>query len=225
MAITFNAIATQNGAYKAQRKMKPAGFVLHSTGSNNPNLRRYVNSPAVCGENIYQNYFDTPNSKVCPHIVIGKDIKGKVRAAKLLPYNICCWCAGSGSKGSYNYDPAYIQIEIAEDGLDDEMYFKQAFSLAARLIHSLSKSYGISVDKVVSHKEAHALGYASNHGDPDHWLAKFGKNMDWFRALVSNGGKIEDKVLVTATKKISPSDVSATVLQLKSLGFDVTTSK
>ena len=37
----------------------------------------------------------------------------------------------------------------------------------------------------MSHKEACALGYASNHGDCDHWLQKYGKSMKWFRDEVT----------------------------------------
>lgn len=35
-------IFTNNACYKAGRKIKPKGIMVHSTGANNPNLRRYV---------------------------------------------------------------------------------------------------------------------------------------------------------------------------------------
>lgn len=188
MAITFEAFAKNNPCYKAARKMpagSPAGIIVHSTGANNPNLKRYVNAPEICGENPYKNYFDRADIEACPHAVIGLDKSGIVRTAQLLPWNICCWGCGGGSKGSYNYNPAYIQFEICEDGLTDKKYFEKAFEQAAQLCAELMKSYPtIKIENVISHKEAHARGYASNHGDPDHWLAKFGKNMDWFRDLV-----------------------------------------
>lgn len=87
MAITFEAYAKNNLCYKAARTMptgSPAGIIIHSTGANNPNLKRYVNAPEICGENPYRNYFDRPDSNVCPHAVIGKDKNGEVKAAKLL---------------------------------------------------------------------------------------------------------------------------------------------
>ena len=127
MAITFEAYAKNNLCFKAAKIMpngSPAGIIIHSTGANNPNLKRYVNAPEICGANPYRNYFDRPDSNVCPHAVIGKDKNGEVKAAKLLPWNVCCWGCGSGSKGSYNYSPAYIQIEIAEDALNDRAYFE-----------------------------------------------------------------------------------------------------
>ena len=128
MAITFEAYARSSGAFKTPRPMpqgSPVGIIIHSTGADNPNLKRYVNAPEICGVNPYKNYFDRPDSNVCPHAVIGKDKNGDVRAAKLLPWNVCCWGCGNGSKGSYNYAPAYIQIEIAEDALNDRAYFEE----------------------------------------------------------------------------------------------------
>ena len=187
MAVAFEAFATKNGCYKANKEMpkgKAEGIVVHSTGANNPYLKRYVNAPDICGENTYKNYYDRPDWEACPHAVIGKDKDGNVRAAQLLSYEVCCWNAGQGKKGSYNYSPAYLQFEICEDALDDPDYFEQAFDLAAHLCYEWCKAYNIPVSKIVSHKEAHAQGYACNHGDPENWLGKFGRDMNWFRKKV-----------------------------------------
>ena len=225
MAITFEAYARNNGAFKAARPMpqgSPAGIIIHSTGANNPYLRRYVNAPEICGENPYKNYFDRPDSNVCPHAVIGRDKNGEVKAAKLLPWNVCCWGCGSGSKGSYNYAPAYIQIEIAEDALNDRAYFEEAFGLAADLCQRLMKNYPtIKPGNIISHKEAHARGYASNHGDPEHWLARFGKNMDWFRAQVAP----EKQVRITAEITVGQSKADEVSAKLRGLGCSVKVDK
>lgn len=221
MAITFEAYARNNGAFKAARPMptgSPAGIIIHSTGANNPNLKRYVNAPEICGENPYKNYFDRADSDVCPHAVIGKDKNGEVKAAKLLPWNVCCWGCGSGSKGSYNYAPAYIQIEIAEDALNDRAYFEDAFGLAADLCKRLMKNYPtIKPENIISHKEACARGYASNHGDPEHWLARFGKNMDWFRGQVAP----EKQVRITAEISVGQSKAEELSRKLRQLGCSV----
>ena len=221
MAITFEAYARNNGAFKAARPMpqgSPAGIIIHSTGANNPNLKRYVNAPEICGENPYRNYFDRPDSNVCPHAVIGKDKNGEVKAAKLLPWNVCCWGCDSGSKGSYNYSPAYIQIEIAEDALNDRAYFEEAFGLAADLCQRLMKNYPtIKSGNIISHKEACARGYASNHGDPEHWLARFGKNMDWFRSQVAP----EKQVRITAEISVGQSKAEELSRKLRQLGCSV----
>ena len=223
MAITFEAYAKNNLCYKAARTMptgSPAGIIIHSTGANNPNLKRYVNAPEICGENPYRNYFDRPDSNVCPHAVIGKDKNGEVKAAKLLPWNVCCWGCGNGSKGSYNYAPAYIQIEIAEDALNDRAYFEDAFGLAADLCKRLMKNYPtIKPENIISHKEACARGYASNHGDPEHWLARFGKNMDWFRGQVAP----EKQVRITAEITVGQSKEEELSRKLRQLGCSVKT--
>ena len=225
MAITFEAYARNNGAFKAARPMptgSPAGIIIHSTGANNPNLKRYVNAPEICGENPYKNYFDRPDSNVCPHAVIGKDKNCEVKAAKLLPWNVCCWGCASGSKGSYNYAPAYIQIEICEDALNDRAYFEEAFGLAADLCQRLMKNYPtIKPGNIISHKEACARGYASNHGDPEHWLARFGKNMDWFRAMVAP----EKQVRITAEITVGQSKADEVSAKLRGLGCSVKVDK
>lgn len=223
MAITFEAYARSSGAFKTPRPMpqgSPVGIIIHSTGADNPNLKRYVNAPEICGVNPYKNYFDRPDSNVCPHAVVGKDKNGEVKAAKLLPWNVCCWGCGSGSKGSYNYAPAYIQIEIAEDALNDRAYFEEAFGLAADLCQRLMKNYPtIKPGNIISHKEACARGYASNHGDPEHWIARFGKNMDWFRSLVAP----EKQVRITAEISVGQSKAEELSRKLRQLGCSVKT--
>lgn len=188
MSVILKALATWGDCYKTGRKMpggKPRGIVVHSTGCNNPYLKRYVNLPSVCGENIYKNYFGNDGSDVNPHAVIGKDKNGAVKCVQILPFDICCWGCGHGAKGSYNYDPAFIQFEICEDGLNDKAYFEAAFDMAAKFCAELMERYPtISINDVVSHKEAAARGFASNHGDPENWLSKFGENMNRFRDKV-----------------------------------------
>ena len=101
----IKAYAVKNNCYKAAQKMVPAGIVVHSTGANNPHLKRYVDCPAEVGVNAYGNHWNTAKpggGEVCVHAFIGYDKHEKVRVAEILPLNICCWGIGNGSKGSYN---------------------------------------------------------------------------------------------------------------------------
>lgn len=184
----ITAYATKNDCYKKAQKMTPKGIVVHSTGANNPNLKRYVDAPDEVGVNQYGNHWNNPVSvmgrSVCVHSFIGYDKNKKVRVANILPYNYCCWGVGSGSKGSYNYNPAYIQFEMCEDGLTDKTYFTAVRDVAIEYCAYLCKEFNLPVENIVSHKEAHALGYGSNHGDPDNWWSKHGYTMDMFRAAV-----------------------------------------
>ena len=178
-------LLTKNDCYKQNKKMTPAGIVVHSTGVNNPNLKRYLGpDDGRVGRNPNNNHWNQPGISKCVHAFIGKDKDGKVCTYRTLPLNICAWGAGKGDKGSYNYNPAYLQFEILEDGLKDKKYFDAVMKEAQELCAKWCIAYKIPVSKVVSHSEAHAKGYASNHADCDHWLKKFGKDMKWFRQEV-----------------------------------------
>jgi N-acetylmuramoyl-L-alanine amidase len=180
-------MATKSPCYKEARPMKAVGIVVHSTGANNPELRRYVQpDDGNIGINKYANEVNREDWRVIAHAYIGRDKNGIVKCYQVLPFDIACWSAGQGSNGSYNYNPqGHIQFEICEDNLKDEKYFNEAFSCAAEFCAYLCKEYNLSVDSICSHKEAHKAGYTSNHGDPENWLSKFGKDMDWFRDKVN----------------------------------------
>ncbi|MGN0613471.1 MAG: N-acetylmuramoyl-L-alanine amidase family protein [Porcipelethomonas sp.] len=184
-AIDGKILATKSDCYKSARKMTPRGIVVHSTGCNNPNLKRYVApDDGVIGNNPNNNSFNEPGQDVCVHAVIGKDRNGNVKTYQILPFDICCWGVGSGSKGSYNYSPAYIQFEMCEDGLTDKVYCTAVYNKAVELCAYLCKTYNLSTDNIVSHNEARQQGMGSSHVDPDNWWGKHGYTMDKFRAAV-----------------------------------------
>ena len=192
----IKAYAVNNICYISAKKMVPKGIVVHSTGANNPYLKRYVDAPDEVGVNQYGNHWNTAKPggrKVCVHAFIGYDKNMQIRIAQLLPYDICCWGVGSGKKGSYNYDPAYIQFEICEDNLTDKNYYQKAFAVAADYCAMLCRDYGISVSNIVGHCEAYRLGYGSNHSDPEKWMKKFGENMADFRMKVSEILKTDEE--------------------------------
>lgn len=188
----ITAYATKNDCYKSATPMTPKGIVVHSTGANNPNLKRYVDCVEECGVNQYGNHWNNSSAqmgrKVCVHSFIGYDKNKKVRVANILPYNYACWGVGEGKNGSFNYDPqGHIQFEMCEDDLTNKEYCKQVYDVAVEYAAYLCKKFGfdpMGKNVIVSHKEAHALGYGSNHGDPDNWWKKHGYTMDKFRAAV-----------------------------------------
>ncbi len=198
---------TDNNCFKNAQRITndaPKGIVIHSTGANNPQLKRYV-QPLLAdahyddiisniGKNLSNNDWNRPlpdGISKCVHAFIGLNEKGIVETYQTLPYNIACWGVGSGSKGSYNRNPnARIQFEICEDGLTDSKYFNAVMKEAQEFCAYLCQRYGFGVDKICSHYEAYLAGYGSGHIDPHHWLTRFGKDMDWFRAEVQ---KIIDK--------------------------------
>lgn len=194
-------LLTKNDCYKTNRKMTPKGIVVHSTGANNTSLKRYIGpDDGRIGKNTNNNHWNLPGVSKCVHAFIGKDKHGSVCTYQTLPLNVCCWGVGSGTKGSYNYSPAYLQFEILEDNLKSKTYFDKVMKEAQELCAKWCKDYNIPVDKIVSHKEAHDKGYGSNHKDCDHWLAEFGRDMDWFRSEVSKLLKASMSVIKVGDK-------------------------
>ena len=176
---------TKNPCYRKGTPMKPVGIVVHSTGANNPHLCRYVDCPERLGVNRYGNHWNRPEAATLVHGAIGLDKEGFVTVVNTLPYTMAAWGVGKGSRGSYNYDPTgHIQFEMCEDDLTDPSYFDQVMGTAVAYCARLCREYGLAAESVVSHKEAHALGYASNHGDPENWMGRFGMTMKDFRARV-----------------------------------------
>lgn len=177
-------ILTNNPCYRSGRTITARGIVVHSTGANNPNLKRYVGpDDGVLGQNRYDNHWNRSSVRKCVHAFIGYDKNDVVRCYKTLPWDYRSWGCGSASRGSYN--DSHIQFEICEDDLTNQSYFEDAFGMAVHLCAYLCRQFDIPADTIVSHKEAHRLGYASNHGDPEHWMRNYSWSMDDFRRNVS----------------------------------------
>lgn len=179
---------TSHGA-PGKYPIKPTGLLIHSTGEGTTALKRYVqpsledpnykNLIKTIGENKNGNSWNRSVSKGV-HYMLGKCADGSYAVAQMLPDNICAWGVGSGKKGSYNYNPAYIQIEIQDGNPIEETY-----PIAVEWAVKKCKEYGWTADNITSHYEARALGYGSAHGDPKPYFDKGGKTMDGFRADVA----------------------------------------
>ena len=178
-------IFTNNACYKAGRTIIPKGIMVHSTGANNPWLKRYVGpDDGLLGKNQYNNHWnqDKPDGRqVCVHAFIGKLADGSIATYQTLPWNHRGWHAG----GSAN--DTHIGFEICEDGLTDTSYFSAVYKEALELCVYLCKQYGLTEKDVIGHYEGYQKGIASNHGDPKNWFPKHGKSMDTFRADVKAG--------------------------------------
>ena len=120
------------------------------------------------------------------------------------------WHCGSGSNGSGNNthvgvemtEPATIKytggaswVEIG-DGSNTKAVVLANYKNAVAYFALRCKQFGLDPLKdgvIISHKEGHDRGYASNHGDPEHIWSKFGLTMDQFRKDVKTamaGGTI-----------------------------------
>ena len=175
-------ILTNNACYKAGKTITVKGIMVHSTGANNPNLRRYVGpDDGLLGENQYGNHWNTEypgGREVCVHGFIGKLKDGTIATYQTLPWNHRGWHAGGSANNTH------IGFEICEDGLTDGTYFNKVYQEAVELCAYLCKLYGLSEQNIICHSEGYKQGVASNHGDVMHWFPKHGKSMDTFRAAV-----------------------------------------
>lgn len=212
----FQCILTANDCYKKGETIKPKGVMVHSTGANNPNLKRYVQPlktdgnysalVAKLGVNNNGNSWNRSGTGACVHAFIGKLADGSIATAQTLPWNHRGWHAGTGSKGSANN--THISFEICEDGLSDKTYFNKVYQEAVEVTAYLCKNFGLDPladGVVICHSEGNKQGIASNHGDVMHWFPKHGKSMDTFRADVA------DKLAVNTgtTKKLYRVQVGA----------------
>lgn len=182
----IQAYFTKHPCYNARKKaISPVGVFVHSTGSVNRELRRFVDSAERLGKNQYNNHWNKADATKSVHAFIGYDKDKNVIVAETLPHDIACWGSGNGSKGSYNYNPrAYLQFEICQGSNTDSEYYWKAITVAEEYCAHLCNLYGWTADNITSHAEAHKAGYASNHGDPISWMKHFGDSMDKFRERV-----------------------------------------
>ena len=158
---------TQSACYKGTRTMTVRGVLWHSTGANNPSIKRYVQPSddaadreamlALLGVNRYHNDWNHTDRQ-------------------------------AGMNG-------WIQFEICEDDLNDADYFAAIYREACEITAYLYRMFNIDpngeveyevfkVPTILCHADSHKLGLGSNHSDVLHWFKKYGKSMDDVRADV-----------------------------------------
>lgn len=191
---------TNSTCYQGTTSMNIVGILWHSTGSNNPNLKRYVQPletdsnyeemMALLGKNKYGNDWNHIYRECGLNAWIGKLADGTVATVQSMPWHYRPWGCGKGKYGSCN--DGWIQFEICEDGLDNKAYcdavYKEACEITAYLCqaynidpHGYVERKGVQVPTILCHADSHRLGFGSNHGDILHWFPKYGYNMETIR--------------------------------------------
>lgn len=117
----LECMMTQSTCYRGTKVMEVKGVLWHSTGANNPHLKRYVqpddNAPnrqemlKKLGTNIYKNDWNHISVQAGLNAWIGKLADGTVTTVQTMPWNYRPWGCGSGIKGSCNN--GWIQFEIS----------------------------------------------------------------------------------------------------------------
>lgn len=187
----LKCILTANDCYKAGRKITPKGIMVHATGANNTNLKRYVQPLPTdsnytelmsnLGKNGNENDWNRSGVAKCVHAFIGQLADGSIATVQTLPWDHRGWHGGGSS------NDGYIGFEICEDNLTNAAYFKAVYQEAVELTAMLCKEYNLDPTEdgvVIDHSEGAERGIASNHGDVKHWFPNHGKTMDDFRKAV-----------------------------------------
>ena len=179
---------TKNCCYQAGKKITVKGLMLHSVGCPQPSAEAFVSS------------WDNEKATVCVHAFVDGDT-GDVY--QTLPWDHRGWHCASGPAGSGNN--THIGIEMCEPAcikytadstftcFDPEAAketVKRTYDVAVELFAMLCEEYSLDPladGVIISHREGHARGIASNHGDPEHLWEQLGMDysMDTFRQAVS----------------------------------------
>ncbi|MFQ7157735.1 MAG: N-acetylmuramoyl-L-alanine amidase family protein [Merdimonas faecis] len=186
------SILTKNPCYTAGRKITVKGLMLHSVGCNQPKASVFINS------------WNSPSyDNACVHGFIDAN-DGTVY--QTLPWNHRGWHCGSGSKGSGNN--THIGVEMCEpacikytggssftcsDLATARACAERTYQAVVELFAMLCKQYSLNPladGVVISHKEGHARGIASNHGTRNSLNpAGMGYTMDTFGKRSGDNGR------------------------------------
>ena len=229
----IESILTKNPCYTAGRKIAVKGLMLHSIGCAQPNAMVFV-----------KNWNRESYRDACVHGFIDGNT-GDVY--QTLPWNHRAWHCGGAANNTHisveMCEPASIHYTggasfVVRDWDDATASAKRTYATAVELFAYLCKEYKLDPLEdgvILSHKEGHARGIASNHGDPEHlWTQlKLGYTMDGFRRDVAKAmGK---EIPVTPAKNeteetikmelrmlkrgMSGNDVRAAMLLMKDKGY------
>ena len=228
---------TNSTCYKNTSQMTIRGILWHSTGANNPNIKRYVqpsendknydNLKNIIGINTAQNDWNHIEMQAGLNAWIGKLADGSIAAVQTMPWDYKPWGCGNGSKGSCNN--GWIQFEICEDGLVNGDYFTKVYNEACELTAYLCKLYGINpnssvqyngvnIPTILCHQDSYQLGFGSNHIDVYHWFTKYGKTMANVRADVT---KLLNNVITKSENNNNTKTSFTTILRKGSSGEEV----
>lgn len=115
------------------------------------------------------------------------------------PHTLNCWHVGNSYGNGH-----FIGYEFCE--ILDRTAFNKTWNNAVQHYANLCKTYGLGVNKIYGHCEAHDKGWASNHSDPLPFFRRFGKNMNDFRADVQkilNGGSTSQSSTSTSSSGVA----------------------
>lgn len=220
---------TNNPCYKAGKTITVKGLMLHSVGCPQPSASVFVN-----------NWNKSTYDRACVHAFIDGNT-GVIY--QCLPWNRRGWHGGGASNNTHigveMCEPACIKYTsgsnfTCSDTATAKAVVKRTYEAAVELFAFLCKQYNLDPladGVIISHREGHARGIASNHGDPEHlWNGlKMGYTMNDFRKAVAAAMKSSEakptetaKTLYRVQTGAFSKKANATALaeKLKKAGFD-----
>lgn len=206
-----SSIMTKNPCYK-ERNITVKGLMLHSVGCAQPSAEVFIKKWNLAS-------YD----RACVHAFIDANT-GDVY--QTLPWDKRGWHCGDAGNNTH------IGVEMCESSyitytsgtafkVNNKTKAKadarRAYNAAVELFAMLCKKYKLDPQKsgvIVSHKEGHAMGIASNHGDPEHYWngLELGYNMNTFRRAVKAQ---MDKDAAPAEPKEEPKEAYTTYKVVK----------
>ena len=207
-------ILTKNPCYTAGRKITVKGLMLHSVGCPQPSALVFVN-----------NWNKSTYDRACVHAFIDGNT-GVIY--QCLPWSHRGWHGGGASNNTHigveMCEPACIKYTsgsnfTCSDTATAKAVVKRTYEAAVELFAFLCKEYGLNPLEdgvIISHREGHARGIASNHGDPEHlWNGlKMGYTMDGFRKAVAAAMKPDEE-----TKPAAPAEPAKTLYRVQTGAF------
>lgn len=182
---TTNEKPNGDTRYTNFQKNGAKGLMLHSVGCNQPSATVFVN-----------NWNKSSYDRACVHAFIDGNT-GVIY--QCLPWNFRGWHGGGDSNNTHigveMCEPACIKYTsgsafVCSDTATAKAVVTRTYNAAVELFAFLCNKYNLNPladGVIISHKEGHARGIASNHGDPEHlWNGlKMGYTMDGFRKAVA----------------------------------------
>ena len=222
-------LVTKNRCYTLHKIILPKGLILHSVGCAQPSAK------------VFMNNWNKASAKVCVHGIIDANTGAKYQT---LPWNYKAWHVGDSANNTH------IGIEMCEP--DCIKYKKNSSTFVCsnieRAREMVIRTYNSAVEyfaylceefkfnplkDILSHREAHAKGIASDHGDPEHLWAQLGLpyTMDTFRKDVYEFMNKNDHSDDTNMYKVQvgaytdKNNAQKLQRELKSKGFDTYATK
>jgi hypothetical protein len=198
----IKSYCTKSDCYKAGKTITVKGLMIHSVGCPQPKAAPFISN------------WNKSGATALVHAIIEPD--GNVY--QLLPWKRRGWHAGGTANDSYigveMTEPSTIKyvggssFVETKDGKSTNKHVLATYEVAVELFAKLCKEYKLNPtgkNVIISHREGHSLGIASNHGDVEHIWNKYGLTMEQFRKDVKvkmgNTTKASENNAYTKTEK------------------------